>query len=199
MTASPRPKTETSSINQYGLSPINSATSQPRLHIISSQGQLQVYSAPYRGSFSTVLSEALRSAGLGSRVLIAQFLKGGVLQGPKNSIRLCGKLEWLRPDINGCINKNQINKDLQEKSLKNAHAVKEVWEICKQQLIANQLDKVVLDEIGLAIVLGYLNEADVIATLKDRKHAMDLILTGPSIPPGIMAMADQVTELRCGF
>ena len=196
MTASPRPKTETSSINQYGLSPINSATSQPRLHIISSQGQLQVYSAPYRGSFSTVLSEALRSAGLGSRVLIAQFLKGGVSQGPKNSIRLCGKLEWLRPDINGCINKNQINKDLQEKSLKNAHAVKEVWEICKQQLIANQLDKVVLDEIGLAIELGFISEKDLIDTLENRNNSIDVILTGPSIPSKVFFIADQVTQLR---
>ncbi len=196
MTASPRPKTETSSINQYGLSPINSATSQPRLHIISSQGQLQVYSAPYRGSFSTVLSEALRSAGLGSRVLIAQFLKGGVSQGPKNSIRLCGKLEWLRPDINGCINKNQINKDLQDKSLKNEHAVKEVWEICKQQLIANQLDKLVLDEIGLAIELGFISEKDLLDTLENRNNSIDVILTGPSIPSKVFSIADQVTQLR---
>ena len=197
MTASPRSKTEASSIHQYGLSPISSATSQPRLHIISSQGQLQVYSAPYRGSFSAVLSEALRSAGLGSRVLIAQFLKGGVSQGPKHSTRLCGKLEWLRPDINGCINKNQINKDLQEKSLKNAHAVKEVWEICKQQLIANQLDKVVLDEIGLAIEFGFISEKDLIDTLENRNNSIDVILTGPSIPSKVFSIADQVTQLRC--
>ena len=197
MTASPSSTTQSSSRNKYGLSPINSTPSQPRLKITSSQGQIQVHSSPYRGSFSVVLSEALRSAGLGSRVLIAQFLKGGVLQGPENAIRLCGKLEWLRPSIYGCINKDQTIERLQEEFIKNEHAVKEVWQICKKQLAHNELDKLVLDEIGLAIEFGFITEKDLISTLETRHDSIDVILTGPSIPSKVFSIADQVTQLRC--
>ena len=197
MTASPSPTTQSSSRNKYGLSPINSAPSQPRLKIISSQGQIQVHSSPYRGSFSVVLSEALRSAGLGSRVLIAQFLKGGVSQGPQNAIRLCGKLEWLRPSIYGCINKHQTNNSTQKEFIKNDQAVKEVWEICKKQLANNELDKLVLDEIGLAIEFGFITEEDLTTTLENRNDSIDVILTGPSIPSKVFSIADQITQLRC--
>ena len=73
------------------------------LYSASPEGRLQIHTAPYRGSFSIVLSEALRAAGLGSRVMVVQFLKGGVNQGPQNAIELCGQLKWLRPAIPYCI------------------------------------------------------------------------------------------------
>ena len=57
----------------------------------------------------------------------------------------------------------------------------------------------VLDEVGLAIALGYLDEADVLTTLEQRPGSMDVILTGSVMPSILMAMADQVTELRRGF
>ena len=60
------------------------------LHLVEPEGQLQIHTASYRGSFSSVLSQAVRSAGLGSRVVIAQFLKGGVNQGPDGQVQLCG-------------------------------------------------------------------------------------------------------------
>jgi cob(I)alamin adenosyltransferase len=61
------------------------------------EGLLQIHTAPHRGSFSAVLSQALRAAGLGSRVLVCQLLKGGVDQGIEGSQVLCGRLRWLRP------------------------------------------------------------------------------------------------------
>ena len=39
---------------------------------------------------------------------------------------------------------------------------------------------------------------DLISTLEKRPKAMDVILTGPTIPSQVISMADQVTELRCG-
>ncbi|MFN9870069.1 MAG: ATP--corrinoid adenosyltransferase, partial [Cyanobacteriota bacterium] len=67
------------------------------------EGLLQIHTAPYRGSFAAVFSQALRSAGLGSRVLVTQFLKGGVAQGLAGSLWLCGRLQWLRPALPLCL------------------------------------------------------------------------------------------------
>ncbi len=184
-------------INELDSSSRISVPSKPKLELICTQGQLQVYSSPYRGSFPVVLSEALRSAGLGSNVLIAQFLKGGVAQGIQNGIKLCGNLEWIRPELLGCINYNSFSNGSllkEDESVKNA--IEEIWNFCKERLCSPKSDKIVLDEIGLAIEYGFIQEKELINSLENRQDSIDVILTGPSIPTKVFAMADQVTQLR---
>ncbi len=182
------PSTETSP----GPTPIRKS-----LRLVATQGQVQIHTSTFRGSFSIVLSEALRSAGLGSKVLISQFLRGGVNQGPNGAINLCGRLEWLRPEIETCIPEQLSKEKLSFKRKYEEKAIKELWEFCKISLIEKKLDKIVLDEIGIAINLGFIEENDLISMINNRPSATDIILTGPSIPPKVMGMADQITELRC--
>ena len=138
-----------------------------------------------------MLSQAVRSAGLGSRVVIAQFLKGGVRQGPGGEVQLCGGLSWLRPDVPACVSEPD--------QLEAAAAVDAIWELCSGHLQSGEVDQLVLDEVGLAVELGYIAEHDVLSSLEQRSPALDVIITGPSIPPSVMAMADQVTQLLRGF
>ncbi len=167
------------------------------LQLVKTQGQVQIHTSTFRGSFSVVLSEAIRSAGLGSKVLIAQFLRGGVNQGPNGAINLCRRLDWLRPAIETCLPEQTSEVKLSLKRKQEEKAIKELWEFCKARLIENKLDKIVLDEIGMAISLGFIEENDLIFVINNRPSSTDIILTGPSIPPKIMGMADQITELRC--
>ncbi|MFM8966915.1 MAG: cob(I)yrinic acid a,c-diamide adenosyltransferase [Vulcanococcus sp.] len=173
------------------------APGQRSLRLVAQQeGLLQVHTAPFRGSFSGVFSQALRSAGLGSRVLISQFLKGGVDQGLERSVWLCGRLQWLRPAVADC-----LAEPLAADAAGEDHraAVVEVWEYTREQLLGGQLDQLVLDELGLAVELGYLPEAEVMEALEQRPSHLDVILTGPSMPAALLALADQVTQLRRGF
>ena len=62
-------------LQRAGLRPLPAVSDPPPLYLVAPEGQLQVHTAPYRGSFANVLSQAMRAAGLGSRVLISQFLK----------------------------------------------------------------------------------------------------------------------------
>ena len=183
-----------STLEQAGLRRLPSVEVRPPLHLVAPEGQLQVHTAPFRGSFSGVLSQALRTAGLGSNVLIAQFLKGGVGQGPQSSLTLCDRLRWLRPSVTECLSDAAASRDDEVKE-----AVQAIWQICKTHLLEGTLDQLVLDEIGLAIELGYLSHVDVLSVLELRPSAMDVIVTGPAIPEEMMEMADQVTELRRGF
>ncbi|MBW3041303.1 cob(I)yrinic acid a,c-diamide adenosyltransferase [Prochlorococcus marinus] len=187
---------------QRGLSTPNEPSLRPvpngnPLQLVTTQGQVQIHTSTFRGSFSIVLSEALRSAGLGSNVLVSQFLKGGVNQGPNGAINLCGRLEWLRPAIETCLPEQSLAEDLSFKKKYEEKAIKELWEFCKKRLIEKNLDKIVLDEIGMAISLGFIEENDLISMINNRPSSTDIILTGPSIPPKVMEMADQITELRC--
>jgi cob(I)alamin adenosyltransferase len=170
---------------------------KPPLQLVKTQGQVQIHTSPFRGSFSVVLSEALRSAGLGSKVLISQFLKGGVNQGPNGAINLCGRLEWLRPAIETCLPGEFPEENLSLKKKYEEKAIKELWEFCKKRIVEKKLDKIVLDEIGVAINLGFIEENDLISMINNRPSSTDVILTGQSIPSKVIEMADQITELRC--
>ncbi len=199
MTASPSSDKKLIDSKASGLRAIALAPERTHLKLVVPEGQLKVHSAPYRGSFSNVLSEALRAAGLGSQVLVIQFLKGGVKQGPKDIVRLCGRLEWLRPAIPDCITEENAKPLLDQKEFGPEKAIQAIWGICKEYLLNGDINQLVLDEIGLATKLGYIDKEDLISTLEHRPKGMDVILTGPSIPSEIIDMADQVTELRCGF
>ena len=166
------------------------------LQLVEAQGQVQIHTSSFRGSFSIVLSEALRSAGLGSKVLISQFLKGGVNQGPNGAINLCGRLEWIRPDIETCLPEQSSEEGLSLKRKYEEKAIKDLWEFCKKRLIEKKLDKLVLDEIGMAIRHGFIEENDLISMIINRPSSTDIILTGPTIPSKVMEMADQITEFR---
>lgn len=154
------------------------------------EGLLQIHTAPYRGSVATVFSQALRAAGLGSQVLVSQFLKGGAEQGVEGSIWLCGRLQWLRPATPHCLT-GPASGDAEA-----LEAVRQVWLYSRQRLEQGDLNLLVLDELGLAIELGYLAANEVTATLAQRPAHLDVIVTGPAMPPALMALADQVTHLR---
>ena len=195
MTSSLRSIDEESTEDTSDLQPVKSSVTRFPLHLVAQQGQLHIHTTSYRGSFSLVLSEALRSAGLGSKVLIAQFLKGGVKQGPSCGENLCGNLNWIRPDLTCCIKSTDTRSSVSTDSNIYA-AIQDIWKFCKSELTNNKIDRLVLDEIGLTSALGYIDKSDLISTLANRPTATDIILTGPSISAEIISMADQVTELR---
>ena len=113
------------------------------------------------------------------RVLISQFLKGGVNQGPNGVINLCGRLEWIRPAIETCLPEQLEERDLSLTRKYQEKAIKELWEFCKKRLFEKNLDKIVLDEIGMAINLGFIEENDLISMINNRPSSTDIILTGP--------------------
>jgi len=154
-------------------------------------GLFQVTVVPFRGSCNDVLSQAIRVAGQGSRVMIAQFLNGGINQGPERATKLCGSLEWIRPAIDCCL------VDPSAITPSHRQAVNAVWAASRQQLLSGALDLMVLDELGLALELGLLEEGNVLNALRQRPASLDLTLIGSTIPNAILDMANQVTRLRC--
>ena len=194
MSASVRSIEQQSITDTLPLQAVPSAQTNSRLHLVETESQIQIHTASFRGSFSVVLSEAIRTAGFGRRVLISQFLKGGVNQGPNNGINLCGRqVNCIRPNLPFCITTNKSKLNHQEDIQK---AISDIWETTKQKLLNKSIDRLVLDEIGLAVKFGFIEEDELISTLSNRPSSTDVILTGPSIPKGIILMANQVTELR---
>ena len=87
----------TSNYSKGNLDVVNINTANKiNLKKFAQNGQIQIYQSPHRGSYSTIIRDSLRNAALGKKVLLIQFMKGGVKQGIANAIKLCGNLTWVR-------------------------------------------------------------------------------------------------------
>ena len=163
---------------------------------LTQKGEIQIYQSSYRGSYSSIIRDSLRNAALGRKVLLVQFMKGGVKQGIDNVVKLCGNLTWVRSSKSfDQYNSEEIenNKNLK----KNIHeSIYELWDFCKKELLSGKHDQIILDEIFLAIEMKIIDKDDLISTLENRFISGDVILTGTGIPKELLLMANQVTELR---
>ena len=159
-------------------------------------GQIQIYQSSYRGSYASIIRDSLRNAALGRKVLLVQFMKGGVKQGIANAVKLCGNLTWIRSSNSfDLFSSEEIEND---KNLKKSihESINELWEFCKKELLSGENDQVILDEIFLAIEMKIIDKDDLISTLENRFISGDVILTGTDIPKDLLLMANQITELR---
>ena len=189
-----------SSSNSYSESNLDfvkiSSPNKTNLKRFTQNGQIQIYKSLYRGSYSSIISDSLRNAALGRKVLLVQFMKGGVKQGVANAIKLCGNLTWVRSSHSfDQYNSEDIknNKNL-EKSIHTS--IYELWNFCKKELLSGKNEQIILDEIFLAVEMKIINKDDLISTLENRFISGDVILTGTDIPKDLQLMANQITELR---
>ena len=189
-----------SSPNNYSKGNLNflkiSAENKRNLKKYTQNGQIQLYRSSYRGSYSSIIRDSLRNAALGRKVLLVQFMKGGVNQGITNPVKLCGNLTWIRSSHSfEKFNSEEIenNKNLKESILASTN---ELWNFCKKELLSGENDQIILDEIFLALEMNIIHKDDLISTLENRFISGDVILTGTSIPKDLLLMANQITELR---
>ena len=181
--------------SNIGVVKINS-DNKTNLKRFNQNGQIQIYQSPYRGSYSSIIRDSLRNAALGRKVLLVQFMKGGVNQGIANAVKLCGNLIWVRSShsfdqySSKEIENNENLKELIHKS------TIELWNFCTKKLLSGEVDQIILDEIFLAIEMNIINKDDLISTLENRFISGDVILTGTDIPKDLLLMANQITQLR---
>ena len=175
---------------------VNNTAEKINVKRFTHNGQIQIYQSSYRGSYPSIIRDSLRNAALGRKVLLIQFMKGGVKQGVDNAVRLCGNLTWIRSsnsydqyNSEEIENNKNLRKSIHEPTL-------ELWNFCKKALVSGENDQIILDEIFLAIDMKMIDKDDLISTLEKRFITGDVILTGTDIPKDLLLMANQITELR---
>ena len=156
------------------------------------EGLMQVVTASHRSFFTQVLAQALRSAGQGTSVLVVQLLKGGIRQGKHHPVKLGDSLDWYRCDSLTCIDPYRSETISPEAR----QAVQDLWIHTYHLVLSNRYELVILDELSIALNLGLIQEKDALDLLQKRPPHMDLILTGSQMSQTLLALADQVTELR---
>ncbi|MBE9077401.1 P-loop NTPase family protein [Romeria aff. gracilis LEGE 07310] len=171
-------------------SPPTKIRRHPLLHTI--EGTVQVFTSPHRSFFTNVMVQALRAAEQGLPVLIVQFLKGGIGQGPTQPTQMGQNLTWLRCDYPGCISGPEVPAEAEV-------ALLDLWQHTQTAVEQGKYGLVVLDELSLALEFGLLTENEVLIFLKERPPQIEVVLTGPQMPDSLIAIADQVTEFRRNY
>lgn len=152
------------------------------------QGLLQVYTGDGKGKTTAAMGLALRAAGRGRRVFIAQFLKG----------QPTGELTALRR-MDDCVRIEQFGTGhfvQDEPTAEDCAAAAEGLQAARSALTGGGYDVVILDEINVAVDLGLVTAEAVLELTVLRPEVVELVLTGRNAPPCIVERADLVTEMR---
>jgi len=148
---------------------------------------IQVYTGNGKGKTTAALGLAVRAAGAGLKVYIAQFCKGKNYSELKILKRIKNiKVEQLG---SGCFIKKMPNqKDI-------ALAKNGLLKI-KRIIAKRTYDLVILDEINIALELGLLALKDILDLIKKIPRKTEIILTGRYAHPKIIKIADLVSEVK---
>lgn len=72
----------------------------------------------------------------------------------------------------------------------------EAWQVCKEKILSNNYDIVILDEITYALNYGWLDVNEVLDVLRQRDPKLHVVLTGRDAPEALISFADLVTEMK---
>ena len=149
------------------------------------KGLLYNFTGNGKGKTSGAFGVVLRALGWHWRVAVFQFMKGDRATGerqffaehfPEVLFRNCGLGRTTRPG-------------------NHAEHAREGWREVSGLLNTFEGELLVLDELNMALSYGYLDTAEVVAALKNRREGLNVIVTGRHSPRELVGISDLVSEV----
>ena len=155
---------------------------------IDKKGLIIVNTGTGKGKTTAALGMVLRSLGHGYKVAIVQFIKGAWEPAEKAILaRFEDQLEFHAMG-------EGFTWDTQDRDRDIATA-EQAWDRSLAYITDPSYQLVLLDEVNIALKLGYLNPEVVIAGLAQKPEFSHVILTGRGAPQSLIDVADLVTEM----
>jgi len=153
------------------------------------QSLLIVNTGHGKGKTTAALGQVFRALGHGFKVCVLQFLKGswkyGELEAAK---RFSGLLEIHALGKGFTWKAENIEEDIQ--------LARNAWDFAKQIIASEKYKLVVLDELTYFISYNMVAEDEILDCLKNRPSGVHVVVTGRDASPGLMELADIVTEMK---
>ena len=151
------------------------------------KGYVQVYTGNGKGKTTAALGLALRAAGAGLKVFIAQFIKG---QRCSEHLMLerFGDMITYRQYGRGLIRHTPTEEDIAGAR----EGMREVGDVVR----SGSYDVVILDEVNMAVSVGLISVEEVLGLIRGKPATVELVLTGRNAHDAVMEEADLVTEMR---
>ena len=150
---------------------------------------LHIYCGDGKGKTTCSMGLAVRAAGHGRKVVVAQFLKCG-----NSGERVI--LEQL-PNVN-CLPVPEVMKFVfamtEEEKAQTRTQMTEVLHQAAEQ--SRNADLLVLDELNGAISTGMVALEDVLSFLDNRPEQLEVVITGRDPAPELQERAEYITEMK---
>jgi cob(I)alamin adenosyltransferase len=155
---------------------------------VSTAGFVHVYTGDGKGKTTAALGLALRAAGAGWMVFIAQFLKSSRSSEFRALMGLSERITVRHFGREGFVKGTPRATD---------HLLAErAMDECREVILTGNHGLVVLDEANVAVALGLLSLDSLLELIHLRPVATELVITGRWAHPRLIEIADLVTEMR---
>lgn len=152
------------------------------------KGLIIVNTGNGKGKTTAALGMVLRSLGHGYKVAIVQFIKGAWEPAEKAAFAHWGdQLEFHAMGEGFTWDTQDRDRDILKAT--------EAWERALSYIQNPNFRLVLLDEVNIALKLGYLEVETVLAGLDQKPEDSHVILTGRGAPAALIDRADLVTEM----
>ncbi|MEL7355826.1 MAG: cob(I)yrinic acid a,c-diamide adenosyltransferase [Cyanobacteria bacterium J06560_6] len=141
-----------------------------------------------KGKTTAALGMVLRSLGHGFNVAIVQFIKGG--WEPAEKAALSHWPQQLKFHAMG----EGFTWETQDRD-RDIEMATAAWEKALTYIRDASYKTVLLDEVNIALKLGYLSVEQILAGLAEKPEMSHVILTGRGAPKELVERADLVTEM----
>ncbi|MDJ0675943.1 MAG: cob(I)yrinic acid a,c-diamide adenosyltransferase [Calothrix sp. MO_167.B42] len=153
------------------------------------KGLIIVNTGNGKGKTTAALGMVLRSLGHGYKVAIIQFIKGAWEPSEKKVFDLWQDQIEFHAMGEGFTWETQNRDRDTQKALA-------AWQKGLEYIRNPEFQLVLLDEVNVAVKLGYLQAGEILAGLKQKPDDNHVILTGRGAPQALIDAADLVTEMN---
>ena len=153
------------------------------------RGVLVVNTGNGKGKSSSGFGMLARSLGHGFHCGVVQFIKGSCSTGEEAFFRR------FTDELDYHVMGEGYTWETQDKA-RDIKAAEAAWQVAAGMLADARYEFVLLDELNIALVNGYLDVAVVGAALAARPARQHVVITGRGAPDALVEQADTVTEMR---
>ncbi len=152
------------------------------------RGYIQVYTGNGKGKTTAALGLAVRAAGAGLSVFIAQFIKKRK-GGEHAALEAFGGIITIRQFGNGLI----LGR---KPSAVDVKAAQKGIESARKAILSGEYDLVILDEANVAAHHGLVLVQNLLGLIESKPIGVELVITGRYADKKVIDAADLVTEMR---
>jgi cob(I)alamin adenosyltransferase len=153
-----------------------------------SRGLVIVNTGDGKGKSSSAFGVMLRAVARGWRVIVIQFIKSEKWQTGERKMADRLGVDW----ITGGDGFTWESDDMEATE----KAARDAWLRAKDVIAEGEYNLVILDEVTYPVTFGWVPVDDVVKTVSDRPHNVNVIITGRDADPALIDVADTVTEMR---